>query len=296
MLHDQWKQWVSDRRYQPLKLKNAPLLIKFSKALEESSKKYNVSYLLGESGLTHQYDHVLIYHAGSPNFNMFKLLPGHDYIYKNPFLNLWKECDIDSNILEVFSSMANQRYLEGDKQACTYSDYDLCLMQMEAVIPRDDEVCRKSLNFAKESKTLTLFKSHPSTAVSSKTTWDTYKKEGLVSDYSVFVEDFEFNSVIDGANRIYSSDSAVSFNALLKNKKVATFHEIDLSEVVPIISSHSELDNIESIPDCDRLQFLSWYYHKLSIDVLKPDYQEKIDQTVMLVSKGKTSIEILRCR
>lgn len=294
-MYKQWKKWVVDRKHDPLKIKNLPHLIKFCDVVDAASQKYGIPCVMYEAYPVAGHETTLTYQAGSPNFNLFRLLPGGWYIYRNPFLHLWKECDVDEGIEDVFAGMSNDRYHQPHGAVELPADYNLYFMQIESQLLRDDQACRSALSHARETKTYTVFKSHPATDIPSKVTWERYTNEGLISEYSIFVENMSTDDLTRNANFVYSSDSAASFNAFLQGKRVATFHQTDLSEIVPIIETPYELDNIQPASSEQRKQFLSWYYHNLSIDIFKDGFDEKIHDIVQMASVGKTAEEILRC-
>ena len=125
--------------------------------------------------------------------------------------------------------------------------------------------------------------------------WEVYVREGLTSEYSIFIDNVNTDSLIPNANRVYSADSAVSLNAMLAGKPTATFHPMDLSEVVPMITEPEELDNVEPVPLSVQNQFLSWYYHKLVIDIDSPDFESKMESIMIRFKNGEGTKEIFGC-
>lgn len=312
MYHDQWKQWLVLRKHQPLKLKNFPHLSKFSESIKRLSDKHQIPYVFADAHKAQYLEYSLIFRGGSPNYKLFKMTPYGDYVTRWPMYHLWKDCDIDEGIIDRFNAMPNNRYIQPDSKTETPESYDLYLMQMnlastpmlphnphldvESGTPKDDVVCRKALKYVKENKIYTIFKAHPTTTIPSSKVWEIYKREGLVSEYSIFVDDVNTDSLIPKANRVYSADSAVSLNAMLAGKRVATFHPMDLSEVVPMIKTPEDLDDIEPISLEDQKRFLSWYYHKLAIDIDDPNYEDKMESIMIRFKNGERTREIFGCR
>jgi hypothetical protein len=312
MYHDQWKTWLVVRKDKPLKLKNFPHLFKFSESIKRLSEKHQIPYVFAEAYIAMYFDYTLIYRGGSPNYKLFKMTPHGDYVTRWPMYHLWKDHPIDDGIIERFLAMPNNRYMQPNTVIETPESYDLYLMQMnitkfkvtnhinpnwdfEKDAPKDDVVCRMVLKYVKENKIYTLFKAHPTTSMPSEKAWEVYKRDGLVSEYSIFIDNVNTDSLIPNANRIYSADSAVSLNAMLAGKKVATFHPMDLSEIIPMIKSPEELDLIQPVPIEDQKRFLSWYYHKLVIDIDDPNYEDKMESIMIRFKNGERTKELFGC-
>jgi len=232
----------------------------------------------------------LIYSEGSANFNLFKLTPNAQYILSNPMLNLWKRTDIDSNIIKVFELMSNSKYLQTNTSQRIGRSYNLFLMQMASTV--DLRFTVDALKYATEQKRFTVFKTHP--AVGDGTDfpalWETFKKHRLVSDYTIMV-DGDLQSLIDDADIVYSADSACTFNAMLKGIPVFNYRINEFSEIVPILDTSKDMP-ITIIDHEDLLRFLSWYYHKLSIDVNQDSFPQRLQSILEQHLAGKPISEI----
>ena len=162
------------------------------------------------------------------------------------------------------------------------------------VMPRDEWATRDAIRHAKETKTYTIFKAHPVASSPNTKTWDNFIKEGILNEYCIFVDGHECNVdyLIDHADLVYSSDSAVSFSAMLKGKPTATYYNTDMSEIIPTIKTSDELVDIKTIPEEDVKRFLSWYYHKLCFDIEQDDYEDKIERMVVRFKNGERTKEL----
>jgi len=252
--------------------------------------------LLADDNIT--YDNTLFYEPGTPNIQLFKFSPGGDYIFKNPRYHLWKECDIDYDILKKFDKLPNNRYTQTQRTIPVPDSYDLFPLALSAKkknefgIPKDEVVTRDAIRYATEKKRYTIFKeSH--LAVKGKT-WHDFVKEGITSKYTIYAEDCNGDYLIDNADRVYSSESAMCFQAMLKGKIVATYHDTDSSEVMPIIKTASEIDDIEPLPIGKLYRYLSWYYHKLCINIYDENAEERINDRISRFINGERTKELFK--
>lgn len=298
----EWERWASSvATRQPNKLINLKALKKFNEALDVIANKHDVPYSMRKSASrNHMFDITLIYIGGSPFYNHFKLTTAGDYIYQNPKLNLYKNWDIDENILSVYDDTKMNRYTQPDGIFQPDREYDLFLMQQlhngkdATLAPKDEAITLDAIRYATETKTYTIFKAHPSTSVPNKVRWDMWEDNGLISEYTKYIDNCHLTDVIKYANRVYSANSAVSVNALVLGKPVATYRPIDVSEIVPTITTAYEMDNIFATSKEETMQFLTWYYHRLSINIDLDGFEDKIERIVQGNKLGLTTKELFK--
>jgi len=325
-IYDQWVSWAKARYNTPEKLKNLPYLIKFNESLKKISVKHDIYFLFCDVIKAKFLSNTLLYRGGSPNYRLFKISPGGEYILNNPRYHLWKNCDIDSNILNLWNSFPNNRYEQSKKTIELPKSYDLFCLQLtgkifdstnlppgkmdlpsddprwnskylDRIMPRDEWATRDAIKYATENKRYTIFKSHPVTSQPNVNCWKDFQKEGIINEYTIFVDrdGCNIDYLVDNADLVYSADSAVSLNAMLKGKRVATYYNTDLSEVIPQIFDSGELKTVRPVPEEDVKRFLTWYYYKLSFDIESANYEEKIENFVMNFKKGQRAKELFSC-
>lgn len=279
---DMWyENWIERRKNCPIKLKNAPFLKKFEDGLCYEKARHLDQY---------QPNH-LIYNEGSPNFYKFKMCPNGDYIVTNPRLHLWKNTKTNPYIWETLDS-SNDKYQVETIQFTFDQPYDLFLLQM--VSTKDLRPTVDALYHATKNKRVTLFKKHP--AVGDGTdfdiVWKKFESYGLITNYTILIENVDNDALVKNARVVYSADSAVTYNALIRGIPTATYRDTDLSEIVPVIKNADCISEIPKINHTETEQFLTWYHEKLVIDVTKHDYKQKRDRVVDMYSVGMSTAEI----
>lgn len=236
---------------------------------------------------------ALFYSEGAPNFNLFKLTPGGEYIRKFSTNTLWKQYEANYDILSKFTTFENNKYIQEETGSIEYDNYDLFLMQMSHT--KDKQVFYDALIYATSMKVLTLFKAHPvASDKPSIEVWREANTNGLVSDYTVFVDNVSVDQLIENANIVYSADSAASLNAILAGKKTATFRKNDLCEIIPTISSPEELSTVTP-PRMEIVsKFLNWYYNRLCIDINDDAFEDRISYILKSYNNNKSFEEIFK--
>lgn len=212
------------------------------------------------------FQHTLTWRFGSPNTELYLFTPNRQYLDKtNPFLNQWRDCVIDPGITDIFRT----KYSQGERLMDLPDRYNLFVMQDG--IDAEHEHMIDAMNYAREQKVYTIFKQHPLTENCIQT-----------SDYIIFADaSYNLDHLLNHADRVSSSWSTVSLNAMLKGIPCATYDTMTFSEIVPIIRTARELEDIEAVDYSDLQRFLSWYVHKLCIDVSKEGFEERIEQRIV---------------
>ena len=271
---------ADDKLKQMIK-KMLPPYIKAAKCIDKYSKQYEIPCVFVESSKVQILRNALTWTSGSPNINLIKLTFNSEYTYfrDNPRYGFWKDEEIDPNIISKFKSFNNNRFPQPDQEIELPENYDLFFLQIPHSKDRNETI--DALKYCKDRKIYTLFKGHPTSPFpGNKKVWDKLKEEGYVSEYSIYVE-AETDFLIKNARRTYSSTSVCSLNSILQNKITATYNDNDLSEIVPTMKTAYELDDVEPIKQEDIERYLSWYYHKLCIDVYNENCDERIEKRIL---------------
>jgi hypothetical protein len=230
-----------------------------------------------------EFQNVLSWRFGLPNPELFVFAPNRMYIDKNnPFLELWRDCDIDDKILDVYRSRSNNKYKQPSKKLELPSSYNLFVLQDS--IGSEQDHLNDALAYARDTKTYTVFKQHPLTKIDIKQ-----------NEYAIFADSsYDLDHLLDNADAVSSSWSSTSLNAMLRGKRTATYDLMPYSEIVPRIDIAYQLENVEPVSDEVLSRFLSWFTHKLCIDVSKEDYESRIEKRIVDFSNGMRTEELLK--
>lgn len=244
------------------------------------STKHNVRCIFNEyTRLNHE--NSLVWFIGSPQNLFLKFVFQNEYtlIRKNtPEHNFWKTFEIDPNIKELLLSKETDKYIQVQDNSSLPEKYDLFLLQL--VSCKDREQSFKALKFIKEQKIPTILKRHPLHKTHFfEDFWKEAKERGVTSEWAIPVFG-DSNSLIKNASKVYSVDSASSFNALLHNVPVYTFEKMFFSEIVPLCDIY-DMDKTKQPSQEDILKFLSWYYHSFVIDVEAEGWKERIEKRII---------------
>lgn len=280
------KDWAIYRQDKLPKLRKVFGVKKF----EDELGKYNVNAVhidtVDRQNLK-QYNNTYVYSEGTPNFNHFLCRKNAEYVHisgagwgdylgtYNPYRYEYKDHDIDSNILNFYLSLDNNKYgiKRKDPDWSTLpEDFDLYVMQQPTTVDRN--ITQNVFHYAKNKKRHVIFSAHASSNDSHN--WSIFEKTGLVSEYSHFVDDLDTNELAKKCKRLISPYSGVSFVGLLYRKPTFNYRNAPWSEITPVIKDANEEVN-DSVPNEEKLlRFLSWYYHKLTFDLDNPNWTSKL--------------------
>jgi hypothetical protein len=213
-----------------------------------------------------KFERKLTWRFGSPKVEFFVFTPNRQYLDReNPFLHAWKECDIDPMITGRFGT----KYSEGNVIMELPERYNLFLMQDN--MNKELDHFSDAVEYAKTHKVYTVFKQHPLTKITVPQ-----------SEYVIFVDgSHNLSHLLDGADKVSSSYSSVSVNAMIRGKVCASYDTTPFSEILPKIKTARELEDMQPVNQDDLKRFLSWYAHKLCIDVTQEDFEERIEQRIV---------------
>jgi hypothetical protein len=244
-----------------------PIVFKVASAVDRILEKHNLSNCIFSELYDHaNFDHTLTWRFGSPNINFFVFAPNHQYLDRvNPFLNQWKTSDIDPNITDHFGS----KYIPASNKIQLPDQYNLFLMQDS--IGAEYDHLMDAINYANDRKVYTIFKQHPLTQITIPE-----------SKYAIFADaNCNLDHLLDNAERVFSSWSSVSVNAMIRGKPVASYDTTAFSEILPMINTAYELEDVQPVDQTDLKRFLSWYAHELCIDVTYSNFEERIEQRII---------------
>lgn len=275
--------WASPRSHQYGKLYNLPKLLKFNSVLNAVKYDYTgtIAYFKVNKRSYIPQDNLLEYTENSPIFHFFKLIPNRYYIADFPDDNLWRTCDIDTTVYQLFSN--TNKYTQPEKQFVLDKPYILFPLQsnnsklLHSFMP---DIFIRTILWAKATKTYILFKAHPFTTVNSHIYkyWDYLKAQGHVSDYSILVPpEYNVDYLVHNAEQVWTFSSGVGMQAAIVGKPVAHFwRDVDFFPLSTFAKTPEDAI-LSTAPSAeDRHRFLTWYFKILTINADSPKLELKI--------------------
>jgi len=232
---------------------------------------------------------------GSPNINFSIISRGGAYqtqgLRYNPLYNIWKDVDANESTIQKINQQKNKKWIGEYQEIKTNYDFPYGLFLLQAASKWHKKQTIDALNFAKQTKTYILFKEHPVTpgSVCSDELFGSSKYlKNYVSEYSIVAKYNEnLDHLVKNSNFVFSVDSAVSFNAILHNKKCVTYKQTNLSEIVPVISTAQEILDLDKANIEDNKKFLTWYADYLCIDTNDVLFDQKIETRIKQIHNQK---------
>jgi len=283
---DMATEWIERRSYSPLKSQNFSTLLKITNALTELANP--IDFLVD-----HMYtpnSKTFIIGSGFGKFSHFRIVKAGLYINRNPRFNLWKKYKPDEITYNYFKEENLQKYTQKLPLYVKQHPYDVFFIQRRIDTFAFLDACK----YANQTKTKTIFKYHPTpdTITTNDMMYKICKKTGLLSEYTIFLSDYDATSLIKQADFSYSMDSATTLNALVHGIPCMTYADTPLSEVVPVYRSRFDYKKPVATSDEDTSKFLNWYYNRLVIDVDKPNFKDKLATILNKYANGIKTREV----
>lgn len=271
------KEWCESRIDQKLKFQNVSYITEFNKALVKFKDEFDgeVRYFYKNTDLSH---HKILYYAeNTPIFYLFKLSPDGFYIDNEDTNDLWKRSEIDTTILEKFNSLTTNKYLQGEQTFKDESDFILFPLQSLAN-KFDPKIFFDCIGWAVKNKKKIVFKLHPfhhGNVVNNSVI--SIKKNPKIQEYVKFVNsEYNLDDLIDKCCMVWTFNSGSGLQAILKGKPVSYFMKpYDYAPICKYSLTPEEAFNCEYNSENVK-RFLSWYYHKLTLDVTHNDFENKL--------------------
>lgn len=279
------QEWVLGRTNQPGKLHNSHFIGYFNNAItaiKDSIKEGSVFY--NNVVPTERIDNnSLIYEETSPYVNLFSLAPKSYYIKDPDFLDLWNFTDIDSTIIETFDRIPSSKYINSSLEYALPNRYILFAMQSDSqqlTKNYNKRIVEKTLQFARDKKINILFKLHPFTNYRTRFLQDlrSFKEQGLLSSYAhILSHKYNTSHLINNADQVWTFSSGVALQAVIANKKTVCFStDNTFGPAVVLASSPEEAFYSNDVCPNTILRFLTWYYHKICLDLHNSNFQSKL--------------------
>jgi len=242
----------------------------------------------------HWEDHYCKYRytGGYANFHLMRMSKGL-YVDNFPKLGLYKESKTEDGIIDFFKNQDNDRYGQDEDIFTPDRNYSLFCLQMSRTKDYNNTV--KALEWATKNKQYTIFRAHPCPGDYTyyKPLWDHFFKKGLLSEYTILVEGCRSEEMVKHADRVISSDSAVSFKAAIMGKPVIQMRDNNMMvDIVPTIPDLNGCLKVKPIPQEQLAQWLTWFYHCVCHDFHGTGYAEKLIRKLKFYEAGHTDEDL----
>lgn len=283
--------WAMQRNAEPEKFKNFGALKKFNDIVLEFSKNDSITHIDMVAVLDHR-SKIITFSEGTADFNLFKVVRCNDFIRHFEKVGLWKTQSIDNKILEVYKKFGSKYKMSEEIEKYNFN-YSLLLMQ-NIREKRPMEVFVDCLTYAKEHGQHIVFKLHPFGHHTIEDIEKIIDEKNLNSEF-VHLTTANTKKLIEGSDRVITSDSSAVYYALLSRKPTFIFYKNEYHEMckrVTFVEECFEPSNQE-LPDLDDVKrFFSWHYHTLSIHVDDPNIRKRIKYIIDCVEKGMHNEDI----
>ena len=294
--------WISCREPYKLDTSNAELIKLFNSGIYSLASRYTgvLCYYKYVKSKPHNSSSILEYSESSPFARLFKVSPNGYYLYNYENIDLWKKAQVDTDILSKYLYHTNKYKQPATLYEPNISDYILFTLQANATFAKHSFNIRglfDIVKWANNNKQHILFKLHPFTPENSHihNTWRILQEHGYITQYTVLIgKEYNLDSLIDGSKAVWTFSSGSGFQAILKGKPVAHFFKDTDYQPIATFATSPEEASSSKVCDTDKLyQYLSWYYHKLTIDVTADNFIDRLDRRFHDVyKKGKTLDQI----
>lgn len=212
----------------------------------------------------------------------------------------WKNAPENEDIYNQYLGRANDRYIQTSDR--WVKDRPYVLFPMQFVYPKDYFETWAAVEWATKHKVYTIFKRHPASSSQSQTPrdydkfWEVATRAGITSEYTHFpVENYSAQSMIDQCDMMFSADSAMTLEAMLRGKPTFTMRRCQISDIVPILD-YRKIDetilDIAPVPVRDQKKWLNWYWHSCVNDLDADNFEWKINQRRTLYRAGHSDLEL----
>lgn len=293
------EDWIRYREPHKVETKNSELIQRINDAIYSLKDKYTGSVVYYKYVKTNPHNSraIIEYSESSPFARMFKFSPSGYYLYNFEQNDLWKRQPIDDNVEKYFSGDTNKYTQSSNLYEIDHNEYILfCLQSNISTLnhPFNIRGMFDILKWSKETKTPVYFKEHPYMNSDSHLIkmWNKLKDAGYVTDITKMIsKEYQLDHLIDNSSAVWSFSSGAGFQAILKNKPVVHFYEAtDYSVIANYAKTPEEAILAKSVSHGDKLRFLSWYYHKLTLDVTAENFLERLDERFDQVFNHELSI------
>ena len=101
--------------------------------------------------------------------------------------------------------------------------------------------------------------------------------------------------MIEQCDLMFSADSAMTLEAMLRGKPTFTLRRCQISDIIPVLD-HTKLDSsildVPSVPIEKQKQWLTWYWNSCVNDLDADNFAWKINKRRDLYRQGHTDLEL----
>ena len=286
------ERWHNARGHQQDKWNNEHHIVTFNHALSR------VTPPDGMDVVYHKYDKrnyrkgLVHFVESSPVFYLFRLSPRSYYLDNFRYDDAWKKSRADHSYIDYFRSINTNKYSQKSTQTSFNFEYILFPLQSDPwKIKRTFDLDRiiDCMNWANENKRHVVYKLHPFSTPQSHIPryFDMLEERGIMGEYnSVVSHESNIDYLIDHASAVWTFSSGAGFQALVKGKPVAHFHEdVDFKNITLFAKSAEHAAMAKAPSDDDLAKYLTWYYETLSIDATTKDLAQRIQDRLHLIHR-----------
>jgi len=265
---DYYKVWYTHRKTVPEKLVNLKYIKQFGDAIQGHIDPQRLDW---EEKLRE-----FRYTGGYANFHLMRFSKGI-YIDYFPKWGQYKDAPPSELVEEKFKKMSNDRYGQHEGVFEKQRPYVLFPLQMTA--EKDLRLTLRYIKWATESKTYTIFKTHPCPGGGTHydVLWSIAKRFNLLSEYTELVDGCRSHEMVVEADKIVSIDSGMNFKALMLDKPVCALRPSQMmNDIIPFVKVDNSILDVKAVPREDKLRWLNWFYNRVGIDFHDEDYADKL--------------------
>lgn len=286
--------WKSLRSHQTQKWKNYTFIENFEKALIDTQFEYDVDVQY-YTARKDEYVNKIQYSETTPFVKQIKLVPNDYFLNWFPDLPIWKNTDIDSDIMLRIGSM--NKYDQPQEQYTHDKPYILFALQSLNFMNHnymDVKQFAKVMLWAEHNKTDVLFKLHPFNRKNDLTMryWNSLRKTNAGGKYVHLIPaTYNVDHLIQNSEGVWTHSSGVAFQALVHGKPVVSMTEnVDWASISSVYRNPLETIFTKTSSE-DVLRFLSWYYHKLTLDSTSDNLSSLIEARLERIVSNNFDIE-----
>lgn len=269
-------QWLKGRDHYPAKAQQVKWIEQFNNGLScvNSNKNLSVSYLTNDD---------LSYVEGTPIFHWFKLTKNAFFITHGYEDHRWQEHNINPNIREIIFRNGVNKWTTSDDVLDIEPGFILFPIQ---TFSAQLELIIEIVKWADRNKTRVLFRPHPypQEDIDEDLIWlRLVDKLGVDPTYVTFSGVGNIDIIVDRCQAVWTHNSGVGMQALLKGKPVAYFlkdFDHTYGNVATFCTSVAQAAEAPPPNPKDVDRFFSWYYDEVAIDLSDVNYIDRMQERV----------------
>lgn len=292
------RDWEQLRVTQPKKWIHSKWVTQSNNTLAKHKTLYDGNVYYDSSTRVTTDKNTLVFHDNTPIFYLFKVF-SHSFLPSATFNDLpyWKKSSIDDSIVNRFKANSLNKYEGGNQLYFPNHSYTLFALQSlpPPYITRYEyiDIIVRAIKWSSDNRKFVVFKAHPFMG-KDHLFFKIYlkmKERGLTLYTSVIGDVHDIDQLIDSSDRVWTFNSGVALTAILRKKPVATFSNSDYNPLCARCYTIEEAAAIKYPSEDLIYRYLSWYYHKFTIDISSCDVNVRLQRLFDHFYKDSKSLE-----